>query len=325
MKKLEKPSSAAIDRPRRHETGHGKPPRPLFCAVRPPGNAPIERYPADVSWSGKDFAIAASDRFEEVFARDSLIQARLDRMSKPCAVLVVESMGFPDRRDVLDQDGYRDRIKKLLLSAMSGSGRAEGNLLTPEDASAGQVRGIVVLVEDREAARDWFELMEKTGFREDDDGVRRRQTIEALLRPIEGASFEATLERVNDLEHLTKLEIAKQLEPALNQRLRSTPHGTYEEKQSAASWINNTIRPLGLAVRCPNTGRPGIVVADRQGGVDDVGRFRVEIRDEHGGRARTASSKFLPDFELMVDLPRPEPLAKWTDDIRHRPKSKRSK
>ncbi len=113
------------------------------------------------------------------------------------------------------------------------------------------------------------------------------------------------------------------LTPALNVQLGRMPHVSYKEKQEAASWANHHLRELGLAIRCPKTGRPAILVADERGGEYNVSRFRLQIRDEHGHAKRTWSSQDVPTLQLMEDDPREEPIAGWAVRARRQSKEKR--
>ena len=117
---------------------------------------------------------------------------------------------------------------------------------------------------------------------------------------------------------LAKAEVAARLGPVLSRELAAMPHESYKEKQAAASWINGELRQLGLAIRCPKTHRPAILVADVQGGGHDTSRFRLEIRDEEGHKKRTFTSQKPPELELMEDAPRQEPIAKWSERARRK-------
>lgn len=105
-------------------------------------------------------------------------------------------------------------------------------------------------------------------------------------------------------------EMAATLQPRLTKHLSQIPQETYVQKQAVASWVNHELRSLGLAIRCPKTGKPAILVADLRGDDDSGSRFRLEIRADDGRRTRTYSSKELPALDLMADAVREEPFAK---------------
>ncbi len=106
--------------------------------------------------------------------------------------------------------------------------------------------------------------------------------------------------------------LAAAVQPRLNAHLRSMPHETYGEKQALATWVNHELHnELGLAIRCPRTGRPAILIADTRDGKDVQGRFRLEVHDERGRKARTYTASALPDLELMADPPRRESFFRW--------------
>ena len=112
------------------------------------------------------------------------------------------------------------------------------------------------------------------------------------------------------LENALRTELAAAIQPRLNVHIRSLPHETYAEKQTVASWVNDELRQLGLAIRCPRTGQPAILIADVQGGIDSASRFRLEIRGIDGSRTRTICSREMLELEIMVDAIRPEPFSR---------------
>ena len=50
-----------------------------------------------------------------------------------------------------------------------------------------------------------------------------------------------------------------------------------------AKWVNAELRKLGLALVCPKTRRPAILLAD-PGGVPGVGRFQFQSETPEGRR-----------------------------------------
>ncbi len=95
-------------------------------------------------------------------------------------------------------------------------------------------------------------------------------------------------------------DLARQLAPALQKEALSRPHETYEQKKSLAKWINGELRRYGLAIRCPRTGQPSLLLANA-GGVAGIGRFHIEHTDSAGKRHRSVTSVTLPPLDLMTD------------------------
>ena len=60
------------------------------------------------------------------------------------------------------------------------------------------------------------------------------------------------------------------------------------------------LRELGLAIRCPRTGLPAILIG-HSGGVPGVGRFHFEVVEPGGLPRRTLSSAVLPPLQLRPD------------------------
>jgi hypothetical protein len=136
-----------------------------------------------------------------------------------------------------------------------------------------------------------------------------RRTIQSLLAdlPLDFVDMSWT---ATALGHCFKNELAAKLQSPLNTHLRALPRATYAEKQSIASTVNGYLRDYGLAIRCPKTNKPAILIADVEGGPDSPSRFRFEVRAESGRRIRTVSSRELPELVLMEDTIRPEPFSK---------------
>lgn len=147
----------------------------------------------------------------------------------------------------------------------------------------------------------------------DRTGANEIELRQTLLRESLAATpndYSECYKIVSHLLHTFRSDVAALLGPRLNEALKGKPQDTYDEKQALASWVNNELRQLGLAIRDPNSGKPAILVADVKGGVDSPSRFRFEIRGEDGTRKRTFSSRSLPELELMEDELRREPLSK---------------
>jgi hypothetical protein len=124
------------------------------------------------------------------------------------------------------------------------------------------------------------------------------------LPPEFGKRYEAIKEKSRRFAH----EKASRLQHDLNLEARSMPHETYADKQALAAWVNEHLHGIGLALKCPKTGRPALLVADVKDKKGDISRFRFEITDERGRKKRTYTSRTLPELELIEAEPRREPL-----------------
>ncbi len=102
-----------------------------------------------------------------------------------------------------------------------------------------------------------------------------------------------------------RAQVASVLAPRLNAHLKTLPQDNYADKQALATWVNNELRQLGLAIRCPKTGKPATLVADSRG-QGEYARFRLDVRGDDGRHLRTMTSTTLPEFELIEDEPRRE-------------------
>ena len=96
--------------------------------------------------------------------------------------------------------------------------------------------------------------------------------------------------------------VAERLEPALNDHLKGLPQASYGEKQELARWVNAELRRFGLAIRCPKTGLPAILIAD-PGDDPARGRFQLDVITAAGRNKRTVSSVQLPHLALTADGP----------------------
>lgn len=150
--------------------------------------------------------------------------------------------------------------------------------------------------------------------------------LQSLLRDLAGnpvADYTTLAPRFMAATHTFRTGLAALLEGPLNDHLQTLPQETPAEKQALASWLNAQLRQLGLAVRCPKTGRPSVLISDLKESGSHIGRFRSENRDETGAKVRPWTSTQLPVLELMEDLPRLEPLVDWTLRSRNETRRKR--
>jgi len=108
-------------------------------------------------------------------------------------------------------------------------------------------------------------------------------------------------------------DVAKQVLPALKDRLRAIPHETYEDKKKLTAWANAELGRFGLAVRCPTTGRPSVLVAGPGG--KSRSQFFVQNRDEDGRQVRPFSTRdletLMEHLEVVPADPRRQRWGKW--------------
>lgn len=137
-----------------------------------------------------------------------------------------------------------------------------------------------------------------------------RQAVSERVQQLPKAFDDAVLD-LREIQHELRLGMADALTGLINAYAAEQPHDNYDERRKLASKINETLQGLGLALRCPNTGLPAILVVDRPVAESEYTRFRFDVRKPQGGRMRTANSKTLPELTVIEDSPRIEPLSGW--------------
>ena len=92
-------------------------------------------------------------------------------------------------------------------------------------------------------------------------------------------------------------EIAASLQGPLNEYLRHQPQQTYEEKKALSKWLNQTLRELDLAIECPQTRMPAILVGNQS---EDParGRFQLKVSMPDGRRTKTCSMTALSELHF---------------------------
>lgn len=102
------------------------------------------------------------------------------------------------------------------------------------------------------------------------------------------------------------------LQTSLNEHFTRLPQSTLAERRELAAELNRCLKSLSLAIRCPRTDKPAILVvdtADREH--SDISRFRLQITDDHGRQQRPVTWSELPaSLELMPAPIRIEPLSR---------------
>lgn len=108
-------------------------------------------------------------------------------------------------------------------------------------------------------------------------------------------------------------ELAGAIQLRFNAYLKTLPQETYEQKHALASWVNHVLRVLDLALRCPRTGEPAILVAEDKDKSHPNSRFRFQGKGTKGKNLKTCPSVQLPDLQLIPAPVREEGSARWSE------------
>jgi hypothetical protein len=106
---------------------------------------------------------------------------------------------------------------------------------------------------------------------------------------------------------------ASVLEWPLRQELRSMSQESYEQRKELGRWVNHECRSFGLAVACPKTGKPSLLMADPSGGRAGVGSFKFEIVGDSGKKTCLCYRSTLPEIKLIPDS---EERSHWAEHAR---------
>lgn len=139
--------------------------------------------------------------------------------------------------------------------------------------------------------------------------------------PLADEEYVRLARQLQERSHAFRQQLAAELTPALNARIRGEdmPHDTLDGKKNLARWVNDEVERFGLAVQCPNTGRPA-KLRGVTGSWLDVGRFCFETHID-GKREKSAYSDTLPELTLTDATPPKEPEKDWQQTVR--PKASR--
>jgi hypothetical protein len=143
-----------------------------------------------------------------------------------------------------------------------------------------------------------------------------RRALKAWAESMPGprsTGYEGIRNELAAANHSVRAVLAKRLEHELNARIHPMPHETLEQKKELAQWVNDELKPLGLAVQCPNTGLPAKLRATTAHW-PRVGRFYYEVQIE-GKHEKSAYSDSLPELKLVDVAPSKEPEAKWQGSV----------
>jgi hypothetical protein len=160
------------------------------------------------------------------------------------------------------------RVKpQNILTIVDESSQSDINIVSSEIAGQG---GPVTLAEEKQESRPWLEY------------VRLRNELAKK-------------------NHAAREEMGRQLKEPLNAAIREMPSATLEDKKAICDFVNSELEPLGLAVRCPNTGLPA-KLKSTSGSWIGVGTFYFEVYS-HGKQKKSAYSDTVPVIEVMDAYP----------------------
>jgi hypothetical protein len=121
---------------------------------------------------------------------------------------------------------------------------------------------------------------------------------EALLKTLPDG-YRPLTGKLVDVNKNFRGAVARRLEEALNRHVSAMPAASYDDKRALARWVNAELRRFGLALVCPNSGRPAVLLAD-PGGIPGAGRFQFQSQAPDGRKVRAYSSATLPRLELTA-------------------------
>ena len=121
---------------------------------------------------------------------------------------------------------------------------------------------------------------------------------EALLASLP-TEYRPLTGKLLDVDDRFRRSMASRLANAFNVEVSTMPAATYDDKRTLARWVNAELRRFGLAVVCPKTQRPAVLLAD-PGGIPGAGRFQFQSETPEGRKVRAYSSAVLPRLELTA-------------------------
>lgn len=147
----------------------------------------------------------------------------------------------------------------------------------------------------------------------DNQEEQRRKHIVALLQGLP-TDYAARYAEITKISHLFHEAIAHSLEPALAKFADSNESDDLESRRRLVTTINEDLRKLHLAIRCPKTHRPAILIADSKDDHHKILRYRLQVHDDADGTVKTWTSREFPPLELMESQHRVENLSRLFRD-----------
>jgi hypothetical protein len=137
------------------------------------------------------------------------------------------------------------------------------------------------------------------------DRLRKIGELKRFLDGREKFAGERGLEQLRRLLYLFLGEMAEQVAPVLNKLASEQPSSNFTEKKELSTkpraagclaLINAQAAAMGLAIRCPKTGKPGFFVGNNSC-QPEKGRFQLVLCED--ASQRTISATQLPEFGLV--------------------------
>jgi hypothetical protein len=106
---------------------------------------------------------------------------------------------------------------------------------------------------------------------------------------------------VTDAFRTFKNWAASMLEDSMMKEVRTRPQGSRTERKELAHWVNHECRSFGLAVACPKTGKPSLMISTALGGRHGIGSFAFEIVGDNNKKTHLCYRSTLPELKLIPD------------------------
>jgi hypothetical protein len=173
---------------------------------------------------------------------------------------------------------------------------------------------------------DYIDIYSSIGYDDYETFIRSKQGQGGLVPSLDDKfkevvalspeDYDGRAAALSEINHACRQRMAAELAEALNARIREKPHETLEEKKELARWVNDQLKPLGLAVRCPNTKLPARLmgIAGSYRPDEPGGTFCFEIYKD-GKQRKTAYSDTLPELTLTDAAPPKEPEVSWQQTV----------
>ena len=127
------------------------------------------------------------------------------------------------------------------------------------------------------------------------------EKLNILLTEKPDSNYEYVATRLREARQVFHELVAEQLQESLRTEMQSMPHQSYEEKKMLAVWTNNELREMGVAIKCPKTGKAATLQVDPGSNATIVGRFLLRPYGDRNHRTYCSVNVFpvslVPHFE----------------------------
>lgn len=145
------------------------------------------------------------------------------------------------------------------------------------------------------------------------------ESLNEVLRRLEPRLSPAYYERRREILQIHQLVAAwtgRAMQGAMAQEIQAhADQETFAGRKQLVRWVNGECRLLGLAVACPKTGRPSLLMTDTNGGRIGLGSFKFESVDAQGHKVRPCNRSALPELVLVPDVPERAHSAHWARHV----------